>query len=71
MIMTTLIFSGIHHYEADEVKTSDGVSYYSLWNIRVGVGQSVSFFDDGLNQQVTKNKHCITYNKLYLRAKIK
>ena len=49
----TVIYSGIHHYEADEIKTSGGVVIIPS-GIRVGVGQSVSFYDDLLGQQVTK-----------------
>jgi hypothetical protein len=47
------LYSGIHHYEANEVKTSTNVIIIPS-GMRVGVGQSVSYFDDGLNQQVTK-----------------
>ena len=47
-----VLYSGIHHYEANEVKTSTDVIIIPS-GIRVGVGQSVSFFDEGLNQQVT------------------
>ena len=47
------MYSGIHHYEANEVKTSTNVIVIPS-GMRVGVGQSVSYFDDGLNQQVTK-----------------
>ena len=49
----TILYSGIHHYEANEVKTSRDVIIIPS-GMRVGVGQSVSYFDDGLNQQVTK-----------------
>ena len=49
----TVIYSGIHHYEADEIKTSGGVVIIPS-GLRVGVGQSVSFYDDLLGQQVTK-----------------
>ena len=49
----TTLYSGIHHYEANEVKTSTNVIIIPS-GMRVGVGQSVSYFDDGLNQQVTK-----------------
>ena len=48
-----VLYSGIHHYEANEVKTSTDVIIIPS-GIRVGVGQSVSFFDECLNQQVTK-----------------
>ena len=49
----TVLYSGIHHYEANEVKTSRDVIIIPS-GMKVGVGQSVSYFDDGLNQQVTK-----------------
>ena len=49
----TNLYSGIHHYESSEVKTSDDVVIIPS-GIRVGVGQSVTFFDDGINQQVTR-----------------
>jgi len=46
------LYAGIHHYDANEVKTSDDKIIIKL-GTRVGIGQSVSFFDDGLQQQVT------------------
>ena len=46
------LYAGIHHYEANEVKTSDDKIIIKL-GTRVGIGQSVSYFDDGLQQQVT------------------
>ena len=49
----TILYSGIHHYESNEVKTSRDVIVIPS-GMRVGVGQSVSFYDDGLKQQVTK-----------------
>jgi len=49
----TNLYSGIHHYEANEVKTSRNVIIIPS-GMRVGVGQSVSFYDQGLKQQVTK-----------------
>ena len=49
----TTLYSGIHHYEANEVKTSRDVIVIPS-GMRVGLGQSVSFYDDGLKQQVTK-----------------
>lgn len=48
----TKLYSGIHHYEANEVKTSNGRIIIES-GTRVGVGQSVSFFDKGKNDQVT------------------
>ena len=49
----TNLYSGIHHYEANEVKTSRNVIIIPS-GMRVGVGQSVTFYDQGLKQQVTK-----------------
>ena len=49
----TTLYSGIHHYESNEVKTSRDVIVIPS-GMKVGIGQSVSFYDDGLNQQVTK-----------------
>ena len=45
------LFSGIHHYESREVKTTDG-SIIIPRGERVGVGQSVSYYDDALGQHV-------------------
>ena len=49
----TTLYSGIHHYEASEVKTSTNVVIIPS-GVRVGVGQSVSFYDEGLDQQVIR-----------------
>ena len=49
----TVLYSGIHHYEANEVKTSRDVIIIPS-GMKVSIGQSVSYFEDGLNQQVTK-----------------
>ena len=49
----TTLYSGIHHYESNEVKTSRDVIVIPS-GMKVGIGQSVSFYDDGLKQQVTK-----------------
>ncbi len=46
------LYNGIHHYEANEVKTTNDVIIIPS-GTRVGLGQSVSYFDDGLKQQVT------------------
>ena len=45
------LYSGIHHYESREVKTTDG-SIIIPRGERVGVGQSVSYYDDLLGQHV-------------------
>ena len=49
----TVLYSGIHHHEANEVKTTKDVIIIPS-GMKVSVGQSVSYFDNGLNQQVTK-----------------
>ena len=48
-----ILYSGIHHYESREVKASDGTIIIPS-GIRVGVGQSVSYFDDLSEQQVIR-----------------
>ena len=48
----TEIFSGIHHYEANQVETSEGVVIIPS-GMRVGVAQSVTYFDFWRKQQVT------------------
>ena len=45
------LYSGIHHYESREVKTTDNNIIISAGQ-RVGVGQSVSYYDDALGQHV-------------------
>ena len=47
------LYSGIHHYEANEVKTSDG-SIIIASGTRVSVGQIVSYFDDLSEQQIVR-----------------
>ena len=47
------LYSGIHHYEANEVKTSDG-SIIIASGTRVSVGQSVSYFDDLSSQHIVR-----------------
>ncbi len=47
------LYSGVHHYEANEVKTSDG-SVIIASGTRVSVGQSVSYFDDLSSQHIVK-----------------
>ena len=47
----TTLYSGIHHYESKEVKTTDG-SIIIPRGEKVGVGQSVSYYDDALGQHV-------------------
>ena len=47
------LYSGIHHYKSREVKTLDGTIIIPS-GVRVGVGQSVSFFDDLSQQQVIR-----------------
>ena len=45
------LYSGIHHYESREVKTTDG-SIIIPRGEKVGVGQSVSYYDNALGQHV-------------------
>ena len=45
------LYSGIHHYESREVKTTDN-SIIIPAGQKVGVGQSVSYYDDALGQNV-------------------
>ena len=45
------LYNGIHHYEANEVKNSRDVVIIPS-GARVSVGQSVSYYDYGLKQQV-------------------
>ena len=46
-----ILYSGIHHYESREVKTTDN-SIIIPAGERVGVGQSVSYYDNALGQHV-------------------
>ena len=48
------LYNGIHHYESNEVTNSQGVVIFPK-GVRVGAGQSVSYFDEVDNQQVTVN----------------
>ena len=49
----TTLYSGIHHYEASEVKTNDG-SIIIASGTRVSAGQSVSYFDEDSSQHVVR-----------------
>ena len=46
------VYNGIHHYESNEVTNSQGVVIFPK-GVRVGAAQSVSYFDEVDNQQVT------------------
>ena len=48
------LYNGVHHYESNEVVNSKGVVIFPK-GIRVGAAQSVSYFDEVDNQQVTVN----------------
>ena len=48
------LYNGVHHYESNEVTNSQGVVIFPK-GIRVGAAQSVSYFDEVDNQQVTVN----------------
>jgi len=45
------LYNGIHHYESNEVKDSQGVIIFPK-GLRVGVAQSVSYFDFFSNLQI-------------------
>ena len=49
----TTLYSGIHHYESREVQANDGTIIIPS-GVRVGVGQSVSFFDEDSSQQIVR-----------------
>ena len=65
----TEIFSCIHHYEANEVKTSQDVVIIPN-KMRVGVGQSVTYFDYGTQQQVTVTDIALPVTNYTHEAKI-
>ena len=48
------LYNGVHHYESVEVKNSQEVVIFPK-GLRVGVAQSVSYFDQISNQQITVN----------------
>ncbi len=48
------LYNGIHHYESNEVKNSQNVIIFPA-GVKVGAAQSVSYFDQASNQQVTVN----------------
>ena len=48
------LYNGIHHYESNEVTNSQGVVIFPK-GVRVGAAQSVSYFDEVDDQQVTVN----------------
>ena len=48
------LYNGVHHYESNEVKNSRDVVIFPK-GLTVGVGQSVSYYDQWINQQVTVN----------------
>ena len=48
------LYNGIHHYESNEVANSQGVVIFPK-GVRVGAAQSVSYFDEVNNEQVTVN----------------
>ena len=48
------LYNGVHHYESNEVKNSQDVIIFPA-GIRVGVAQSVSYWDQGSAKQVTVN----------------
>ena len=48
------LYNGVHHYESNEVKNSQDVVIFPK-GVRVGAAQSVSYYDQWSNQQVTVN----------------
>ena len=48
------LYNGVHHYESNEVKNSRDVVIFPK-GLTVGVGQSVSYYDENLNTQITVN----------------
>ena len=48
------LYNGIHHYESNEVSNSRGVIIFPK-GVKVGAAQSVSYFDQYANKQVTVN----------------
>ena len=50
----TLLYSGIHHYESQEVKNSQGVVLFPK-GLRVSSTESISYFDYYEDRQVTVN----------------
>ena len=48
------LYNGIHHYESNEVTNSQGVVIFPK-GVQVGAAQSVSYFDEVNNEQVTVN----------------
>ena len=48
------LYNGVHHYESNEVVNSQGVVIFPK-GVRVGAAQSVSYFDEVNNEQVTVN----------------
>ncbi len=65
----TTLYSGIHHYEANEVKTNEGVVIIPS-GMRVGVAQSVSYFDFWSKQQVTVTDIALPVTNYTHEAKI-
>ena len=49
-----ILYNGVHHYESNEVKNSLDVVIFPK-GLTVGVGQSVSYYDENLNTQITVN----------------
>jgi hypothetical protein len=48
------LYNGVHHYESNEVKNTREVVIFPK-GLTVGAGQSVSYYDETLNQQITVN----------------
>ena len=57
------LYSGIHHYESREVKTSDDVNNHTIWN--KSWCWTKCFILMKFKSTSNKNRCCITNNKLY------
>jgi hypothetical protein len=51
MVIMILLYNGVHHYETEEVKNSNGVTIVPA-GLEVQDGYSVSYYDFFLDQQI-------------------
>ena len=63
------LYSGIHHYESREVKTTDN-SIIIPAGERVSVGQSVSYYDNALGQHVRATDVAIPVTNYHFEDKL-
>ena len=66
---STTTTSDIHHYEANEVADSNGV-FIIPQGMRIGVGQSVSFYDFWNDQQITATNIALPVTNLDYEIKL-